>query len=127
MREIGAAAAVTARLSTKVDTIEIAYYSRHMFEIVQSETFERWLGGLRDVRAKAKIAVRLRRASLGNLGDVKRIGDGLSEMRIDEGPGYRVYFMRRGAVLIILLCGGDKATQAADINKAKALATDWKE
>ena len=127
MREIGAAAAVTARLSTKVDTMEIAYNSRHMFEIVQSETFERWLGGLRDVRAKAKIAVRLRRASLGNLGDVKPIGDGLSEMRIDEGPGYRVYFMRRGAVLIILLCGGDKATQAADINKAKALATDWKE
>ena len=81
---------------------------------------------LRDRQAKARIEMRIRRLSLGNPGDVEPIGDGLSELRIDYGPGYRVYFMQRGEILIVLLCGGDKRTQKSDIEKAKSLAAEWK-
>lgn len=97
-----------------------------MVDVIASETFTHWLGQLRDLRAKSKVQARIRRATIGNLGDVKPVGDGVSEMRIDHGPGYRVYFMQRGAVLIVLLCGGDKSTQDADIVRAKAIAADWK-
>jgi putative addiction module killer protein len=93
-----------------------------VFEIVQTETFSTWLTGLRDRAAGARIAERLRRLSLGHVGDAKPVGDGVSELRIDHGPGYRVYFMRRGGVLMVLLCGGDKSSQARDIARAKALA-----
>lgn len=96
-----------------------------MVEIVKTATFDRWLRKLRDPQAKARIAMRLRRLSLGNPGDVKPIGEGLSEMRIDYGPGYRVYYMQQGSVLVVLLCGGDKRTQQSDITKAKALAAEW--
>lgn len=96
-----------------------------MVEIVKTTTFDRWLRRLRDPQAKARIAMRLRRLSLGNPGDVKPIGEGLSEMRIDYGPGYRVYYMQQGSVLVVLLCGGDKRTQQSDITKAKALAAEW--
>lgn len=98
-----------------------------MIEIVKSDRFDRWLTQLKDSRARARIEARILRLSMGNPGDVKPVGGGVSEMRIDHGPGYRVYYMRRGQVLIVLLCGGDKSTQAADIRAALAIAKDWKD
>ena len=98
-----------------------------MIELIKSSTFDAWFRGLRDRRAFARIAARIDRLASGNPGDVKPIGGGLSEMRIDYGPGYRVYFMQRGAIIIVLLCGGDKATQQRDIEQAKALAAEWKD
>jgi putative addiction module killer protein len=98
-----------------------------MYELIKSETFDHWLSGLRDRNAKARIEVRIRRLGLGNPGDVKPVGEGVSEMRIDYGPGYRVYFQKRGSVLIILLCGGDKKTQDKDILTAKSIAAQWSE
>jgi len=95
-----------------------------MLEVRQTELFARWLGALRDSTARARIAARIRRLALGNPGDVKPVGEGVSEMRIDFGPGYRVYFVQRGAVLVVLLCGGDKQTQARDIRTAKAMAKE---
>ena len=98
-----------------------------MIEILRSDEFDVWLEGLRDNRARARIQARVLRLSLGNPGDVKPGGEGISEMRIDHGPGYRVYFWQRGQVLIVLLCGGDKSTQDKDIKAAKAIAARWKE
>jgi len=95
-----------------------------MLEIRQTEAFAKWLGGISGSRAAEKIAQRIVRLQSGLFGDVKPVGAGISELRIDYGPGYRVYFVQRGRVLVILLCGGDKRTQARDINKAKALAAD---
>jgi putative addiction module killer protein len=97
-----------------------------MIEIIKSATFDRWLRKFRDRQAKARIEMRIRRLSLGNPGDVKPVGEGLSELRIDYGPGYRVYFMQQGSMLIVLLCGGDKGAQKADIAKAKQIASEWK-
>jgi putative addiction module killer protein len=97
-----------------------------MFTILESATYKAWFEGLRDVRAKARIDARIRRAALGNLGDWKAF-EGIGEMRIDYGPGYRVYFARRGQIVILLLCGGDKRTQAADIKRAKQMLSDLKE
>ena len=97
-----------------------------MLEIRQTAEYALWFSKLRDVQAKARIDVRIRRVSLGNLGDAKFF-DGIGELRIDFGPGYRIYFLKRGDVLVILLCGGDKSTQTADIRKARTLATKWKE
>jgi putative addiction module killer protein len=93
-----------------------------MIEVRQTETYAGWFKRLRDENAKARINVRIRRLSLGNLGDVKAVGDGVRELRIDYGPGYRVYFVQRGDTLVILLCGGDKRTQEKDIRAAKHLA-----
>ena len=93
-------------------------------EIRQTEVYEKWFARLRDENARAKILVRIRRLSLGNMGDVKVVGGGVSELRIDHGPGYRVYFVKRGKALVLLLCGGDKKTQSADIEKAKVLAKE---
>ncbi|TXN62008.1 type II toxin-antitoxin system RelE/ParE family toxin [Methylobacterium sp. WL6] len=89
--------------------------------------FDAWLGALRDPRAKARIAIRIDRLVLGNAGDAKPVGSGVSEMRIDYGPGYRLYFIRRGKALIVLLCGGDKGSQQRDIVRARALAADLKD
>lgn len=97
-----------------------------MVEIIQSETFRRWLSELADARARIRIQARIDRLGFGNPGDVKPVGEGLSELRIDYGPGYRVYFMHRGALLIVLLCGGDKRTQRADIKRAKVIAAQWR-
>lgn len=97
-----------------------------MTELIRSATFDRWLSGLRDRRAVARIAARLDRLAGGNPGDAQPVGDGVSELRINHGPGYRVYFIQRGPVLIILLCGGDKASQSRDIQQAKVLAEQWK-
>ena len=93
-----------------------------MIEIRQTEVFAAWFRNLRDRRARARIQVRIDRLSLGNLGDAKPVGEGVSELRIDYGPGYRVYFVRRGDTLIVLLAGGDKGTQARDISTALKLA-----
>lgn len=97
-----------------------------MIEIRETETYADWFSGLRDERAKARIIARIYRLSLGNPGDVKPVGEGVSELRIDYGPGYRVYFLQQGKVVVILLCGGDKATQAADIAIAKQMAKGMK-
>ncbi|NKC16445.1 MAG: type II toxin-antitoxin system RelE/ParE family toxin [Gammaproteobacteria bacterium] len=97
-----------------------------MADIIKTATFDRWLRKLRDHRAKARIQMRIRRLSLGNPGDIKPVGEGLSEMRIDYGPGYRVYYMQHNSVLVVLLCGGDKSTQQNDIAKAKELASEWR-
>ncbi|RJF92984.1 type II toxin-antitoxin system RelE/ParE family toxin [Sphingomonas cavernae] len=98
-----------------------------MIEIRQTETYAKWFRKLRDRTARARIDIRIRRVSLGNFGDVKPVGEGVSELRVDYGPGYRVYFVQRGEVVVILLCGGDKASQEGDIVKAKALAADLEE
>ena len=93
-----------------------------MLSIRQTETFSNWVRELRDARAKRKILVRIDRLANGNAGDVAAVGEGVSEMRVHYGPGYRVYFVCRGAELIILLCGGDKSSQHHDIDVAKRLA-----
>jgi putative addiction module killer protein len=93
-------------------------------EIRETELFSTWLRALRDATAKAKVAARVRRLAFGNPGDVRPVGGGISELRIQYGPGYRVYYVQRGAILIVLLCGGDKATQARDIATAKKLAKE---
>ena len=98
-----------------------------MIQIQQTETYAKWFAGLRDRVARARIDIRIRRLSLGNAGDTKPVGEGVSELRVDHGPGYRVYFIQRGEVLIVLLAGGDKSTQDKDIRNAKALANDLKE
>jgi putative addiction module killer protein len=95
-----------------------------MIEVRQTTRFTTWLAGLRDDRARARILKRLDRAGDGNFGDVAPVGEGVSEMRIFYGPGYRVYFIQRGAQVIVLLCGGDKSTQDADIEEAKSLAKE---
>jgi putative addiction module killer protein len=94
-------------------------------EIVRSDTFDRWLRGLRDRQARARILVRIDRLAAGNPGDIRPVGGGVSEMRIDYGPGYRVYLMQKGTVLVVLLAGGDKSTQVADIARANAIAQEW--
>lgn len=94
-----------------------------MFTVLQTEDFRDWLDALKDTKAQLRIAARLRLAEAGNLGDWKSVGDGLSEMRVDVGPGYRLYFTRRQNVLIVMLAGGDKSTQARDIKRAQKLLT----
>ncbi|MDR3449845.1 MAG: type II toxin-antitoxin system RelE/ParE family toxin [Alphaproteobacteria bacterium] len=95
-----------------------------MIDIRQTAVFSKWLAALPDARAKAKIAARIDRLASGNAGDVEPVGGVVSELRIHYGPGYRVYFVRRGREIIILLCGGDKKTQSRDIKAAKLLATE---
>ena len=111
---------------TLVVSRQIDNYSYRMIELIRSGTFDTWLSGLRDRRAVARIAARLDRLAAGNPGDVEPVGEGVSELRINYGPGYRVYFIQRGPVLVILLCGGDKSTQSKDIKQAKVLAAEWK-
>jgi putative addiction module killer protein len=95
-----------------------------MIEVRQTDVFTDWFAGLRDREARARITVRIRRLSLGNPGDVKPVGSGVSEMRIDYGPGYRVYFIGRGDTVVVLLCGGDKRHQDRDIARALELAQE---
>ncbi len=101
--------------------------ARTVFEIGQTEEYARWFGKLCDRQARARIDVRIRRLSLGNPGDVKPVGEGVSELRIDYGPGYRVYFTQQGKRFIILLAGGDKRTQNKDIQTALELARNQQE
>ena len=95
-----------------------------MLEVRQTVTYAEWFSGLRDRTAKTRVDIRIRRLSLGNAGDVKPVGEGVSELRVDYGPGYRVYFIQKGDVYVVLLAGGDKSTQDRDIREAKALARD---
>ena len=97
-----------------------------MVEVVKSATFDRWLRRLKDRRAAARVQVRIDRLAAGNPGDVKPVGSGISELRIDYGPGYRAYYLQEGQRLILLLCGGDKSSQQKDIEEAKRIAADWK-
>jgi putative addiction module killer protein len=98
-----------------------------VFTVLRTDVFISWLSGLKDRRAAARIAMRIERMKGGNLGDVEPVGEGVSEMRIDYGPGYRVYFIRTERTVILLLCGGDKGSQARDIARAKRLAKEYKE
>lgn len=98
-----------------------------MIEIIQSDTFKHWLTGLGDRQARARIQTRLDRLAAGHYGDVEPVGGGISELRVHYGPGYRLYFMRRGHCVVVLLCGGDKSSQPRDIEQAKAIAKDWQE
>ena len=93
-----------------------------MNEFLRTPEFDEWLRALRDHVGKARILARLRSASLGNFGDCEPVGDGVSEMRVHAGPGYRVYFTRRGRTVYLLLCGGDKSSQQKDVRRAKELA-----
>lgn len=95
-----------------------------IWEIGRTPIFDQWLEKLRDRTARAIISRRIDRVAEGNLGDVKSLGDGISEIRVDHGPGYRVYFTRRGKVLIVLLCGGDKGSQTRDVARARLLAAE---
>lgn len=98
-----------------------------MMELKQTASFAKWESRLRDKRARTIVAARLMRLAEGLPGDVEPVGEGVSELRIHHGPGYRIYFQQRGTLLIVLLCGGDKRSQARDIAAAKKLAKEWGE
>lgn len=98
-----------------------------MYTVLRTQEFDTWLTRLRDAKGKARIVARIRSAEFGNLGDVEPVGEGVSEMRIHYGPGYRVYFKQTGTLLIMLLLGGDKSSQKRDIKKAHAIAASLKE
>ena len=115
--------------SPRSNLLHILYditYNMAMYTILRSAVFDRWLSRLRDRQAVNRIVARLLAAEDGHLGDMRSVGGGVSEMRIQYGPGYRVYFITRGAELIILLCGGDKDSQRRDIERAKRMATEWR-
>jgi putative addiction module killer protein len=109
---------------TNLDKSSNVLYLGHAFRVMETTEFAKWLNSLRDLRATTKIADRLKRASNGNFGDVKSAGNGISELRIDYGPGYRVYFFMRDKEIVILLCGGNKRTQQSDIAEAKRLRAE---
>ena len=95
-----------------------------MFEVRTTDEFDQWLSDLADERAKTKIASRLARLRFGNSGDAKPVGEGMSEMRVHHGPGYRIYYKQTGQTIIVILCGGDKSTQSNDIKRAKQMAAE---
>jgi putative addiction module killer protein len=97
-------------------------YRIHVFEVQKTDEFDIWLSALADQRAVAKIVSRIERLGLGNAGDVKPVGDGISEMRLTYGPGYRIYYKQTGKTIVLILCGGDKSTQDSDIKRAKQIA-----
>ena len=98
-----------------------------MLEVRETAAYAEWFSNLRDRTARVRINIRIRRLSLGNPGDVKPVGEGVSELRVDHGPGYRVYFVQKADVFVVLLAGGDKSTQDRDVRQAKALARDLQE
>ncbi len=102
-------------------------YDRAVYEVLKSRTFDAWLRALRDRSAKAKIEVRIRRLSLGNPGQFRALKNGINELKIDHGPGYRVYYTFKGKTLVLLLCGGDKSTQRKDIHLATEIAAGWEQ
>ena len=106
--------------------LDVSNWIQYLNAFERTAEFDRWLGVLRDRKAQARILARIISAQHGNFGDCKAVGEGVSEMRIDVGPGYRVYFMRRGETVYLLLAGGDKSTQARDILRAKGMAREIK-
>jgi putative addiction module killer protein len=110
-----------------IDIQENASYIRHMFDVRQTNAFQIWRAKLRDPVVRKRIGARIDRLSFGNFGDVKSVGHGVHELRLDFGPGYRLYFVQRGGQVIILLCGGDKASQDKDIAAAKTMAIQIEE
>ena len=118
---------IVTRWIPRFDICPVDHYSVHIIEVIRSGVFDEWLSGLRDRRAMVRIAVRLDRPASGNPGDTAPVGGGVSELRIDYGPGYRVYFLRRGPSRAVLPCGGEKASQGRDIRKARSLAGNWKD
>jgi putative addiction module killer protein len=100
-------------------------YTAPTIRLIRSATFDKWFAELRDRMAKVRIAARIDRLARGNAGDVRPVGSGVSEMRIHCGPGYRVYFKQQGPLVVLLLCGGDKASQGADIRLAIQIAKEW--
>ena len=108
-----------------VDLVLTTVYILRMIEVIESATFKRWIRGLRDRSAVARVNARLRNISMGNAGDAKPVGGGLFEMRVHHGPGYRLYFLREDAVAV-MLCGGEKSSQQRDIERAGRLAKDWR-
>lgn len=96
-----------------------------MIQIRRTTVYDKWVKDLRDSDARSRINIRVRRLSLGNPGDVRPVGGGVSELRVNYGPGYRVYYVQRGEVFVLLLCGGDKTSQTSDIERAKQLAREW--
>ncbi|MDR2093753.1 MAG: type II toxin-antitoxin system RelE/ParE family toxin [Azoarcus sp.] len=122
-RKVGADCHCAAALRQRLDWLYSIGYNRHL-EIRKSHRFIQWYVGLRDAKTKAAIARRIERAQDGNTGDVKSVGDGVSEMRVDVGAGYRLYFTTRDRTVIFLLCGGDKSTQKQDIAAAKKMARE---
>ena len=113
---------VTCPAITAVDMSLFVNYSSHMIEVRKTATFTKWFKSLKDQRAKARIQVRIDRLERGHFGDVEPVDEGVSELRIFYGPGYRIYFVQKGAVVVILLSGGEKSSQQADIAKAKEIA-----
>lgn len=109
-------------MSTLVDTCFIVNYSYQMIEVQQTSVFKKWFTFLKDRKAKVRIQVRIDRLEQGHFGDVKPVGEGVNELRIFYGPGYRIYYVQKGSVLVVLLSGGDKGSQKADIAKAHELA-----
>ena len=105
----------------------LGYSPIYIFTLIQSSVFETWLSGLTDLKAKARILARLRSAMLGNFGDCEPVGEGVSEMRIHVGAGYRVYYMQTGTTVYVLLTGGNKSSQKKDITQAKKMAHEFKE
>ncbi len=97
-----------------------------MVEVIRSGTFDRWLSKLKDRRAAARVLVRINRLAAGNPGDVRPVGHGVSELRIAYGPGYRIYYLQAGDRVILLLTGGDKSSQDADIRQAHQIAAEWR-
>jgi putative addiction module killer protein len=97
-----------------------------MFTVLKSQTFDDWLSGLKERQARARVQARIDRMAMGNPGDVKPTQSGISELRIDYGPGYRVYYQQRGKTVVLLCCGGDKRTQDGDIRRAVEIAKNWK-
>jgi putative addiction module killer protein len=113
---------VQNKVLTPVDTWQFVTYSSDMIEVRKTTIFTKWFESLKDRRAKARIQVRIDRVEMGHFGDVEPVGEGVSELRIFYGPGYRVYFVQPDAAVVILLSGGDKDSQQADIVKAKEIA-----
>lgn len=112
---------------TLFDNLYPAGYTSVMYQIRKTDRFAAWIDNLRDLKGRARILARIERLAVGHAGDVKPVGEGVSEMRIDTGPGYRVYFVKHGVEWIILLAGGDKSTQPADIKSALQMARNLKD
>jgi putative addiction module killer protein len=110
-----------------LDSLYSIGYIITMITVRETETFKKWIRSLKDRITQSVIAARIRRISVGNFGDSRPVGDGISELRIDYGPGYRLYFTRKGQEIVILLCGGDKSTQSKDIESAKQIANNIEE